>query len=129
MNSVNFVGRLGKDAEQRYIPSGSAVSSFNLAVDRPKKAGEKQEPLWVTVTLWGKQAETLTPFLTKGKQVAVQGEIDFRTYQDKSGTQRFNVEVQGRQITLLGGGDSSNRADQTTHPSPPTNTADADMPF
>lgn len=125
MNSVTFVGRLGGDAEQRYTTSGTAVSSFSLAVDRQKKQGQKQAPIWLRVSLWGKQAEALTSFLTKGKQVAVQGELDVREYNDKAGEKRVSVEVQGRQITLLSGGEA--KQNQATAAS--TEAPDEDMPF
>lgn len=121
MNSVTFVGRLGGDAEQRYTTGGTAVSGFSLAVDRQKKDGQKQPPIWLRVTLWGKQAESLTQYLTKGKQVAVQGELDVREYTDKSGEKRTSVEIQGRQITLLGGGDAK--------PAPANTPSDEDIPF
>jgi len=124
LNSVTFVGRLGGDAEQRYTTGGSAVSSFSLAVDRQKKNGQKPQPIWVRVTLWGKQAEALTQYLTKGKQVAVQGELDIREYTDRNGDKRTSVEVQGRQITLLGGGEQKPAT-------PPSNDPvnDEDIPF
>lgn len=119
MNSVTFAGRVGTPAEQKTIPGGNTVSSFTLAIDR-FKGGAKQQPLWVRVTLWGKQAEGLTPFLTKGKQIAVQGELDVREYTTREGEKRFSVEVQGRQITLLGGGQAKN---ETAAP------AEDEMPF
>lgn len=121
MNSVTFVGRLGGDAEQRVTTGGTSVSSFNLAVDRPKKNGEKQQPIWLRVSLFGKQASSLTSYLVKGKQVAVQGELDVREWKDKEGKTRTSVEVQGRQITLLGGGDSK--------PQAATTADDSDIPF
>lgn len=129
MNSVNFVGRVGKDAEQRFIPSGDAVCSFSLAVDRAKKAGAKQDPLWLTVTLWGKYAEAMAPFLTKGKEIAVQGELQpVREYKTSGGEARFSLEVRGEKIRLCGGGEPNGRSDRAAQ-SAPARITDEDIPF
>lgn len=130
MNIWTGVGRLGRDAELRYTAGGVAVSNFSIAVDRPKKGGEKQKPLWLKVTLWGKIAEVLTKYLTKGKQVAVSGELDIREWQDREGAARTSTEINARNVTLLGGGTQQDDApaDSPSAPESPE-PADEDIPF
>ncbi len=106
MNSIVVTGRLGRDAEQKYTQSGTSIVSFTMAVDRrgKDKEGEKKEPLWFPVSLWAKLGETLLPYLKKGKQVAIQGELDIREYDKKDGSGKgIRVEINARQVTLLGG--------------------------
>src|SRR5216683_1921734 len=109
MNNVCITGRLGGDAELRYTTGGIAVSGFQIAVDRfgKDRDGEKKKPLWFRINLWGKQAESLKTYLTKGKMVGIQGEIDIREWQDKEGQKRTSVEINARQVTLLGGGEKA----------------------
>lgn len=109
MNSCVFVGRVGNDAELKSTSSGTSLTKFSLAVDRPKKGGEKQDPIWVRVTLWGKQAESLAQYITKGKQIAVSGEIDLRTYETSSGEERTDLTLNANRVTLLGGGAEKQR--------------------
>ena len=94
------VGRIGKDADLRSV-NGTAVSNFSLAVE--VGWGERKKTLWLDCVLWGKQAESLTPFLVKGKQIAVLGSLDVSAWlskQDNSprGTIQFNVS----EVTLCG---------------------------
>lgn len=105
MNNWNGVGRLGGDAESRYTTSGTAVSSFNLALDTGKdKEGNKRKPVWIKVVLWAKQAEALAKYLTKGKEVAISGEIaEPEAWINKAdGTAHARTVITGRNVTLLG---------------------------
>lgn len=131
MNIWTGVGRLGRDAEMRYTGSGQAVANFSIAVDRPKKQGEKQQPLWLKVTLWGKLAEALTKYLSKGKQVAVSGELDIREWADREGVKRTSTEINARNITLIGSRqDSAEPAEPQDNPEPTTpEVTDEDIPF
>ena len=107
VNKVILVGNLGRDAELRYTPGGAAVATLNLATtevwnDRNNQKQEKTE--WHRVVLWGKQAESLQEYLTKGKQIYVEGRLQTRQWDDKDGNKRYTTEIKADRITLLGGG-------------------------
>ena len=107
VNKVILVGNLGRDSELRYTPGGAAVATLNLATtevwnDRNNQRQEKTE--WHRVVLWGKQAESLQEYLTKGKQIFVEGRLQTRQWDDKDGNKRYTTEIKADRITLLGGG-------------------------
>ena len=107
VNKVILVGNLGRDVELRYTPGGAAVATLNLATtevwnDRNNQRQEKTE--WHRVVLWGKQAESLQEYLTKGKQIYVEGRLQTRQWDDKDGNKRYTTEIKADRITLLGGG-------------------------
>jgi single-strand DNA-binding protein len=107
VNKVILVGNLGRDAELRYTPGGAAVATLNLATtevwnDKNQQRQEKTE--WHRVVLWGKQAESLQEYLTKGKQIYVEGRLQTRQWDDKDGNKRYTTEIKADRITLLGGG-------------------------
>ena len=112
VNKVILVGNLGRDAELRYTPGGAAVSTLNLATtevwnDRSNQRQEKTE--WHRVVLWGKQAESLQEYLTKGKQIYVEGRLQTRQWDDKDGNKRYTTEIKCDRVTLLGGGGGGGR--------------------
>lgn len=114
MNNCTFSGRLGRNAEQRYTPSGVAVLSFPLAVDLGW--GDNKRTLWIRCNLWGKRAEgRLVDHLAKGAQVVVSGEIDLREYEKRDGTKGHSLELRVAGIDLVGGRQAKNTAgaDQT----------------
>ena len=107
VNKVILVGNLGRDAELRYTPGGAAVATLNLATtevwnDKNQQKQEKTE--WHRIVLWGKQAESLQEYLTKGKQIYVEGRLQTRQWDDKDGNKRYTTEIKADRITLLGGG-------------------------
>ncbi len=107
VNKVILVGNLGRDAELRYTPGGAAVATINMATTEVwnDKAGQRQEKTeWHRVVLWGKQAESLAEYLTKGKQVYVEGRLQTRQWDDKDGNKRYTTEVRGDRVVLLSGG-------------------------
>ena len=108
VNKVILVGNLGRDAELRYTPGGAAVATLNLAtteVWNDKTSGQKQEKTeWHRIVLWGKSAESLSEYLTKGKQIYVEGRLQTRQWDDKDGNKRYTTEIKGDKIVLLGGG-------------------------
>lgn len=109
VNKVILLGHLGKDAETRFTPSGAAVTNFTVATNRRWKDQQtnewKEETDWHNVVLW--RAENLANYLTKGKQVYVEGRLRTRTYDDKDGNKRYVTEVMADDVLLLGGkGDS-----------------------
>jgi len=105
VNKVILLGNLGKDAETKFTPSGVARSSFTVATSRrwkDKESGEwKEETDWHNVTIW--RAENLANYLTKGKQVYVEGRLQTRSYDDKDGQKRYFTEVVADELILLGG--------------------------
>jgi single-strand DNA-binding protein len=107
VNKVILVGNLGRDAELRYTPGGAAVATINMATTEVwnDKAGQRQEKTeWHRVVLWGKSAESLTEYLTKGKQIYVEGRLQTRQWDDKDGNKRYTTEIRGDRVVLLSGG-------------------------
>lgn len=107
VNKVILVGNLGRDAELRYTPGGAAVATINMATTEVwnDKSGQRQEKTeWHRVVLWGKSAETLAEYLTKGKQIYVEGRLQTRQWDDKDGNKRYTTEIRGDRIVLLSGG-------------------------
>jgi single-strand DNA-binding protein len=119
MNNVVLIGRLTKDPELRYIPnSGTAVSTFSLAVDKnlskDKKAEmeSKNQPTadFVRIVVWGKTAENCANFLNKGKLVGVNGRIQTGSYDDKDGKRIYTTEVVANNVEFLEWGDTGNKS-------------------
>jgi single-strand DNA-binding protein len=107
VNKVILVGNLGRDAELRYTPGGAAVATLNMATTEVwnDKAGVRQEKTeWHRVVVWGKTAESLAEYLTKGKQIYVEGRLQTRQWDDKDKIKRYTTEIRGDRIVLLGGG-------------------------
>jgi len=111
VNKVFLVGNLGRDAETRFTPSGVACTRFSVATTRSWKDQQtdewKEETNWTNVTAWRK--ENLANYLTKGKQVHVEGRLQSRSYNDREGKKVYVTEVIDEDIILLGG-----RDDQTS---------------
>ena len=107
VNKVILVGNLGRDAELRYTPGGAAVATLNLAtteVFKDREGQKKEDTQWHRVILWGKTAETLQDYLTKGKQIYVEGKLQTRKWKDKDGNEKYTTEVKGDRVVLLSGG-------------------------
>lgn len=107
VNKVILVGNLGRDAELRYTPGGAAVATINMATTEVwnDKSGQRQEKTeWHRVVNWGKSAESLNEYLTKGKQIYVEGRLQTRQWDDKDGNKRYTTEIRADRIVLLGGG-------------------------
>jgi single-strand DNA-binding protein len=107
VNKVILVGNLGKDPEVRYTQTGSAVANFSIATseqwnDRDGKRQERTE--WHNIVVWGKQAEHCGQYLSKGRQVFIEGSIRTRSYDDKSGNKRYITEIIAQRIQFLGSG-------------------------
>lgn len=111
VNKVILVGNLGRDAELRYTPGGAAVATLSLAtseswVDKQQHRQEKTE--WHRIVLWGKAAESLNEYLTKGKQVYIEGRLQTRQWADKDGNKRFSTEIRADHVVLLAGNNNGN---------------------
>jgi single-strand DNA-binding protein len=107
LNKVFIIGNLGKDPEVRFTSNGRAVAKFPVATSEKwtDQEGNKQERTeWHNVVVWGKQAETCGQYLSKGRQVFVEGSIRTRQYDDKDGNKRYMTEVVARDVRFLGSG-------------------------
>jgi len=107
MHKITIIGNLGRDPEMRYTPEGQAVVTFSVASSRKYKtaAGEQREETeWFNCSAWGKLADVCNEYLTKGKQVYVEGRLKTRTYQTQNGETRFSIDVTCQEIQFLGGG-------------------------
>jgi len=103
MNKVILIGRLGQDPELRYTPNGVAVCNFSIAVQRPftNQQGERDVD-WVDIVVWRKQAENCANYLAKGRQVAVEGRLQVRSYETDEGQRRRVTEVVANNVQFLG---------------------------
>ena|SRR6185436_15341248 len=104
-NRITIVGYLGRDPELRYTPDGTPVCDFSVATTerRKDKSGEPQDiTTWFRVTVWRRQAELAGQYLSKGKQVYVEGRLVQREYQDRDGNTRYNLEVTASDVQFLG---------------------------
>jgi single-strand DNA-binding protein len=124
--SITVIGRLGRDPEMKYLPSGDPVTSFNIATDRKYKGRDGQtvsETTWFRISVFGKQAETASQYLSKGKMVLIEGRLRAdpksggpTTYTKQDGTVGASFEIVANQVRFLsprdegavpaGGGDS-----------------------
>lgn len=105
INKVILVGRLTRDAEQSYTQSGFALLKFGIAVNRRRKQGDQwvEEASFFDVTVWGRQGEAIASYMTKGKQVAVEGQLRQDRWEDKNdGSKRSKVTIDANNIQLLG---------------------------
>lgn len=133
MNNVLLIGRLTKDPEVRYTTSQMAVATFTLAVDRPVKSGEEKKADFPRITCFGKTAELVEKYMSKGRQIAVQGRIQTGSYDDKDGKKVYTTDVVADRIEFLGssGGNKTDQNDSSTQESVPQGfeALDDDVPF
>ena len=110
MNKCHIIGRMTKDPEVRYTQGGTAVATFTLAVDRRVAKDKPKEADFIPCVVWGKMADGVVKnYCHKGKQVAVEGRIQVRSYDAKDGTKRYVTEVIVNDLELLGKGDGSSK--------------------
>ena len=107
VNHVVLIGRLVRDAELKYTDNGKAVSKFSIAVNEKRKAGDqwKDNAGFFEVVLWGQIAESIQPYLSKGKQIAVTGKLTQERW-EHNGENRSKVTVTASTVQLLGGSQS-----------------------
>lgn len=116
MNKVIVIGRLVKDPELKYAPSsGTAICNFNLAVNRYRK--EKEVTSFIPCTVFGKQAENLAQYMSKGKRIGIEGELETSNYEAADGSKRFSMTVIVNRIEFLDkvGGESTGSADNSNN--------------
>lgn len=136
MNRVMLIGNLGKDPELRYTPSGTALAKFTLATNRKfiDREGQKQEKTeWHRITVWSKLAEICAQYLTKGKQVMIEGRIEYGSY-EKDGVKHYTTDIIAENMEMLGRPGSSEprepgRPWEQREPSSSAGIDDADIPF
>jgi single-strand DNA-binding protein len=114
VNKVILIGNLGKDPEIKYTSGGQAVTNLRIATSRSwtdKASGQrKEETEWHRIEVWGKQAETCSQYLTKGRQVYVEGRIKTDKYQDKqTGQERYSTKIVAEDVRFIGGGGGAAR--------------------
>ncbi|MDP8259363.1 MAG: single-stranded DNA-binding protein [Candidatus Aadella gelida] len=113
LNKVFLMGNLTRDPELRYVPSGTAVANFSIAVNRNYKdsAGEKKEDVsFIRVVVWGKMAEICGEYLAKGRPVLVEGRLKSRNWEAQDGQKRSALDVVATTVQFLGSRSGSSQA-------------------
>ena len=140
VNKVVIVGNLGQDPDNRYMPSGAAVTNLRIATNeswKDKQTGEQKDRTeWHSVAMFGRLAEIAAEYLRKGSQVYIEGKLRTRKWQDKDGNDRYTTEIIADEMQMLGSNRASSGAPATSD-SPPTsappqsseNDFDDDIPF
>ena len=145
LNKVMIVGRLGRDPELRFTPSGTAVTTLNVAASRTYKVQneKRDETCWINVIVWGAQAENCSKYLIKGQGVYVEGRLQSRNYETKDGQKRSVIEINANRVQFLDkpkgalAGDAAphhpEEVSDETHDAaadtPPDTVPDEDIPF
>jgi single-strand DNA-binding protein len=146
-NKVILMGNLTRDPELQYLPSGTAVAKFGLAVNRvynDRQSGERKEDVcFVDITAWARQAEVCNEYLRKGSPVFLEGRLNFNSWETDDGQRRSKLDVVAERVQLVGGrqdGDGGGAYDQAAPASAPSSpelsgeqgppaTTDDDIPF
>lgn len=120
MNNITITGTLGRDMEQRAMPNGDPVGNFSVADSQ----GRDKPTIWWNCQLFGKRVSALAPYLMKGQQVTVAGNVTEREWTDKDGAKRKQMEIRVSDLALQGG-----KRDQSAAPSPQAAPAPAASGF
>ena len=116
LNHVSIMGRLARDPELRTTTSGKIVVSFTIATDRNRKdANGQNQTDWIRMTAWEKTAEFICKYFQKGSMIAIDGRLQSKTYQDKNGNNRTDMEVVVEEVNFVGAKSASN-ADSNAQP-------------
>ena len=105
LNKVMIIGHLGRDPEMRYTPSGRPVTTFSVATSRSWKTSDGEqhsETEWFNVVAWGSLAEICKQYLSKGRQVYIEGRLQTRRWEDDDGNKRTTTEVVAKEMVMLG---------------------------
>lgn len=140
VNKAILIGRLGKDPELKYTNSGQAVCNFSLATSRrwTGSDGQKNEvTTWHNIVAWGKPGEIIKEYMSKGREIYIEGRIDNRSYDKKDGTKGYMSEVVVESFQFIGGrGDSAPAGPSSSSTPPPASPppgdlgeGDDDLPF
>ena len=112
MNKVFLIGRLSRDPELRHTGTGTAVCQINVAISRPVAQGAEPQTDFINVVVWNKQAENVAKYLSKGRQIAVEGRIQTRNYDNNEGKRTYVTEVIASNVEFLGSA-NDNRSNNT----------------
>jgi len=136
LNKVFLLGNLTRDPELRYMPSGSPVANFGLATNRVytgQDGQKKQDTTFVDIESFGKTAELCSQYLSKGRQVLIEGRLRYRAWEGSDGQKRNKLSVVAERVTFLGGrggeGRSGPAQDSTPEEEPSFTPDDDDVPF
>lgn len=137
VNKVIIVGRLGADPEVKTVGNGNTVARLSVATSEnwTDRDGQRQERTeWHRVVVWGKMAETCGKYLSKGRQVYVEGRLQTRPWEDQQGQKRYTTEIVASQVQFLGGGGSFKEDAQDDYGSQnfgpePSFNPDEELPF
>ena len=134
VNKVILLGNLGKDPLVRSLESGAKVASFTLATNRFFKGQDGnpvEETEWHNVVLWGNLADLAEKYLTKGRQVFIEGRLRTRQYDDKEGVKRYVTEIVAENMTFVGSKPGEAESRKATEPplTGETPTVEDDLPF
>lgn len=122
LNSCQFIGRLGRDPEQKSLPSGGFVTNFSIAVGW--KGKDKEGTEWVSIVAFDKLAERIGKYCQKGQQIYIEGSMRTRKWQDKEGADRYSTEVVANKMQMLGA-----KGESSSAPSRPSSAPQAGIPF
>lgn len=129
LNKVQIIGHLGADPDQRFMPSGKAVTNIRVATSetwKDRDSGDKKEKTeWHSVVAFDKLAEIMGEYLRKGALVYIEGKLQTRKWQDKEGKDRYTTEIIAQQMQMLGGKPQGDRAPKQEQPA----KSDAEGPF
>lgn len=102
LNRVILMGRITQDLEMKQTPSGNNVLSFNIAVERSYAKGEERETDFITCVAWNQRAEFINNYFSKGRMIAIEGQLRTRTYDDKNGSRHYITEVYVDNVSFTG---------------------------
>ncbi len=128
LNKVMIIGNLGADPEMRFTPQGKPVTSFSVAANRvyaTTEGEQREETEWFSVVAWNKLAETCNQYLTKGRQVYVEGSLRTRSWEGQDGQKHFRTEVIANRVLFLGQRPTGISSEQETS----SNLEPDDIPF
>ena len=123
LNKVMLMGNLGKDPEVRYTASGKAMATFSLATSfqwRDQDGKDQERTEWHRIVAWGRLGEVCGEYLSKGKQVFIEGRIQSRDWEDQEGNKRTTVEIVATDMILLGGGGAGQNREARDYDDRPT---------
>jgi len=138
LNQCNFIGRLGKDPEVKYMPNGNAVTNISIGCNddyRDNNGNKVEQTNWINIVAFGKLAEIIGEYLRKGSKVFVSGKQTTRKWQDKNGTDHYSTEIIAGELQMLsgsGGKPKENNRSQSNSGGNTTSaydTFDDDIPF
>ena len=116
MNKVFLIGRLSRDPELRHTTSGMPVCQINVAISRPVQQGSEPQTDFINVVVWNRQAENVARYLSKGRQIAIEGRIQTRNYDNNEGKRTYVTEVIASNVEFLGSANDNNRASANSSP-------------